>query len=142
MLPCHVFNSGAATSSINSRTFFISLFMPKHGIYQRISPGFASLSRPSLPYICPTNLCLSRISLVEDCCCSARKTLFTHDGPDVYFRRGRRLTRSYVKRLRDAKFEELTEQMREDFNELSKVYELIKYLDSAPSDSDEEHPVE
>jgi len=119
--------------------------MPKHGksgIYQRLSPGFASLSRPVVPYICPTNLCLSRISLVEDCCCSARQTLFTHDGPNVYFRRGRRLTRSYVRRLRLATFNEMTEQMREDFNEISKLKELIKYLDDAPEDPSEEFAVE
>lgn len=114
--------------------------MPKDGsrVYQRLSPGFASLSRPVVPYICPTNLCLSRIALVEDCCCSARQTLFTHDGPDVYFRRGRRLTRAYVAQLRSAKLEEMSDQMREDYNELHKVLELIKYLIKPPKRQDVE----
>lgn len=113
--------------------------MPKDGsrVYQRLSPGFATLSRPVVPYICPTNLCLSRIALVEDCCCSARKTLFTHDGPNVYFRRGRRLTHSYVDWLRNVPFEVMNEQQREDYNEISKVFELIKFFVN-PADSDDD----
>lgn len=118
--------------------------MPKHGsgIYQRLSPGFASLSRPSVPYICPTNLCLSRVSLVEDCCCSARKTLFNHDGPHVYFRRGRRLTRSYVKKLRRTEIDEMTEQMREDYYEITKIFDMIKYILDEPDKTDVEDSVE
>jgi len=52
--------------------------MPQHGrkpVYQRSSPGFATLSRPTYPCICPSNICFYDRSLTAPCCCSTRKDL-------------------------------------------------------------------